>query len=200
MMKTPGTLNQYKGQLNSLKENPKVIVAIAVVFLLLDIAVLLRGQFQVVGRMFVKAGKLKTEIQAAQTDAAFFSTYKNRQADLKKEIEDLNKKIILEEAVPRAIESISKFAELSGVRILRIKPLADAATANAGAKALPASAQRQKISLIAKCGFHQTGRFIGLLESAAIFFDIRSIEVRSDESEYGKQMVTLILEVLVKKP
>lgn len=200
-MKTPAALEQYKNQLSVLKENPKVIMAVAVLFLLLDVAVVLRGQFQTVGRMFVKAGNLKTEIQSAQTDANFFSTYKNRQADLKKEIEGLNKKIIAEEELPRAIESISKFAELSGVRILKIKPIADIAAVPKGAtETASPSAQRQKISIIAKCGFHQTGRFMGLLESAPIFFDVRSIEIRSDEAEYAKQMVTLMLEVLLKKP
>lgn len=202
-MKTSASWEKLKTQLLVLKDNPKALMTMAVMMLLLDGAVLLRGQFYGVTRMFVKADQLKTDIQNARTESHFIATYKNRQNDLKNEIARLNKMMILEGELPAVMESISKYAELSVVRILKIKPLLgieQEQKALTKAAALPVeNFRRQKISITAKSGFHQLGRFVALLENSGVFLDIKTIEIRSDEQEYMRQIVTILLEVLVRK-
>lgn len=184
-------------RLSALKENTKAMMTILVIALLLDGAVFLRGQFISVMRMFASAGQLKTDIQTAKRDIQSFSNYKSRVVDLKTELAKLNKKTIVGEEVPVVIEAISKFADNSVVRILKIKPMIEqdqkaAATQQTGFK-------RIKIVITAKSGFHQLGRFIALLESAQNFLDIKSIDIRSDEQEYMKQLVIIVLEVVQAK-
>ena len=202
-MKSSPEFDKIKSQISSLQQNPKAIMAIVLIFLLFDVVVLLRFQFHAVAKMFTKATQLKTDITNAQTDAHFLSTYKNRQSDLKSEIAALEKRIIAQEGLPRVIETISKHADLSMVRILKINPVSDSASRRASLDNLgtdhAGQFQGQKVSIIAKCGFHQLGRFIALLESSPVFLDIKTVEIRLDDQEYMKQMVTIVLEVLVRK-
>lgn len=184
-------------RLSTLKENTKAMMAILVIALLLDGAVFLRGQFSSVMRMFAGTGQLKTDIQTARRDIQSFSNYKSRLVDLKAELAKLNKRTIVEEEVPVVIETISKFADKSVVRILKIKPMIE--QGQKAATSQQTGFRRIKIVITAKSGFHQLGRFIALLESAPNFLDIKSIDIRADEQEYMKQLVIIVLEVVEAK-
>lgn len=184
-------------RLSALKENAKAMMIIIVIVLLLDGVVFLRGQFISVVRMFTGANQSKTDIQTAKRDIQSFSSYKTRLVDLKTELAKLNKKTIKEEEMPVVIEAISKFADNSVVRILKIKPMIEEGQKSATAE--QGGFKRIKIVITAKSGFHQLGRFIALLESATNFLDIKSIDIRSDEQEYMKQLVIIVLEVVQAK-
>jgi Tfp pilus assembly protein PilO len=196
-MKSPD-IKEYLRQLSSLKDNPKAVIAIAAVVILLDLSLVLRGQWVSVGSMFKQARQLKSDIRNANDDARFFATYKTKVADLKKDLEGLNKMVVAEEDLPNAMESISKFADISVVRILKIRPIADMAAMKNSVKGAE-NFFRQKVTISAKCGFHQLGRFMALLEDAPVFFDIKSIEIQIDQQEYMKHLVTIVLEVVLKK-
>lgn len=184
-------------RLSALKENTKAMMAIVIIVLFLDGAVFLRGQFTSVMRMFASASQLKTDIQTARRDIQSFSNYKSRVVDLKTELAKLNKRTIVGEEVPVVIEAISKFADKSVVRILKIKPMIE--EGQKAAVSQQTGFKRIKIVVTAKSGFHQLGRFIALLESAPNFLDIKSIDIRSDDQEYMKQLVIIVLEVVQAK-
>ena len=196
-MKSPD-IKEYLRQLSYLKDNPKAVIAIAAVVILLDLSLVLRSQWVSVGSMFKQARQLKSDIRSANDDARFFATYKTKVADLKKDLEGLNKMVVAEEDLPNDMESISKFADISVVRILKIRPIADMAAMKNSVKGAE-NFFRQKVTISAKCGFHQLGRFMALLEDAPVFFDIKSIEIQTDQQEYMKHLVTIVLEVVLKK-
>ncbi len=199
-MKNP-QLDKIKGQALALKSNPKAIMVIAGVILLLDVVFVLRGQVISVFGMFKEARKLRADIKTTREDEKFFSTYQNRVSTLDKELKDLDKMSVLEEQLPEVIESISKFADISGVRILKIKPIirqqdrlqAPQASATEGATKF----DRQQFSLTANAGFHQLGRFVALIENSPVFIDIKNIEIRGNDKEPTVQLVTILLEVVV---
>ncbi len=197
------TLGDLKSHLSSLKENSKAVITIAVILFALDAAVFLRLQFISVGRLFSQARQLKTTITTARDDTRFISTYQKRLVDLKAELSGLSKMAVTEEDLPVVLESISKFADLSMVRILKIRPVmesrGDQKTAAKGEVNAKESFVRQKIAITAKCGFHQLGRFIALTESPPVFLEVRSIEIQTDPQEFLKQQVTIILEAVVRK-
>ncbi len=197
-MKSPG-VDEIIARVKGLKDDPKAILIILAVVLLLDVAFILRGQVVSLGNMFKEARTLKTNITSAHDDAKFFTTYQNKVKDLKNELEGLNKKVVAEEDLPNSMESISKYADNSVVRILKIRPIADIASAKAVTSKSQENFIRQKVTISAKCGFHQLGRFMALLENAPVFFDIKSIEIQTDQQEYLKHLVTIILEVVLKK-
>lgn len=197
-------VNDMFDRLRSFKDDAKVIIAIAAAVFLLDAVFVLRFQFISVGRMFKEAGQLKVGIKSTRDDAKFISMFKNKSSDLKKEIDELGKMVITEGDMPKALENISKFADISAVRILKIRPILESGTAelklsNKGPLKGRDVFSRKKISIFAKCGFNQLGRFIVLLESSPIFFDINSIEIQTDQQDYMKHTVTIILEVAVRK-
>ncbi|MFH0940818.1 MAG: hypothetical protein V1840_03075 [Candidatus Omnitrophota bacterium] len=197
-------VNDALGLLSRFKDDAKIIIAIAAAVFFLDAVFVLRFQFVSVGRMFKEAGQLKTGIISTRDDAKFLSTFKNRSSDLKKEIDELDKMVLTEGDMPKALENISQFADISAVRILKIRPVLELGTAelklsDKGSLKSQEVFSRKKISIFAKCGFNQLGRFMALLESSPIFFDIKSIEVQMDQQDYTKHTVTIILEVAVRK-
>lgn len=199
-MKTT-SFQEIKQALVALKDNPKAVMAIAGVILFLDATILLRGQFLSVIGMFARANRLKQSIVTTREDTKLVETYKNKVGDEKTRLAVLNKMAVAEEDLPNVMETISKFADLSSVRILKIRPIFEVKAAQGSAKA-PAKIEgfaRQKISISAVSGFHQMGRFIALLENSGIFFDIKSVEIRTDEQEYMKQAVTIVLEAVLRK-
>jgi Tfp pilus assembly protein PilO len=186
-------------RLGALKNNAKAVLGIAVFLLIIDGAVILRGQFLGVGRMFASAKKLNADIKDAQGAQKFSMTNKDRVPVLEKEFAEVNKKIIKDEELPKALEIISKLAERSSVRIQQLRPLVDPAIVKQQLQNSTATYLRQKISLTVVTSFHNLGTFVALLENSSIFFDIRQIDIRVDEKEVNKQSVTILLEVVVKK-
>jgi len=197
-------INDALGRLTRFKDDAKVIIVIAAAVFLLDAVFVLRFQFASVGRMFKEAGLLKVGIKSTRNDAKFLSTFKNRSSDLKKEIDVLGKMVLTEGDMPKALENISQFADISSVRILKIRPVLESEAAelklsNKGPLKGQDVFSRRKISIFAKCGFNQLSRFMALLESSPIFFDIKSIEIQTDQQDYTKHSVTIILEVAIRK-
>jgi len=114
------------------------------------------------------------------------------------------KQIPEEESVSGLLEMVSKFADVSSVKLTRIKPipevqnLANAVTVSIAGKG-ETKIFREKIALSARGGFHQLGRFMAFLENAPNFFDISSIEIRTDDQDYMHHVITMVIEVAVSK-
>ena len=197
-MKTPSNEELFQF-LKGLRSNPKAIAGIAIAFFVLDVSFLLRGQFSQIGRAMSEARKLKTEYATASSDIKLAATYQKRLNELNGEETGLEAQIPPEGNMPNILEAISKFADMSSVKILRIGPVADARTASVADKTGELKVVRQKISLTARCGFHQLGRFVALLENAPQFFDIKSLEIRVDDQDLMRQIVTMLVEVAVRK-
>lgn len=191
--------------LSSFKDNIKVVTGILIILFLLDTAILLRLQLLPLMRLFSKAGQLKADIKQARDDIKFFSTYKNKLVDLRAQLLGFEKKVILEEGLPNMLEQISKYADTSGVKILKMKPsIGKQKTIKIfGLQSVSGATEpefyRQSVSLTVNAGFHQLGCFSALLESSKIFFGIQGLEIQGNEQEPERQMITLVLELIVKK-
>jgi len=192
---SPLDAKTLKAQATALLEKPQAFLAVVAVALILDAVFILRWQVVSLGGMFKEGSKIKSDIAATNCDSKEVESQKKQLADYLAEQERLNKMIIGPQDLPRALEAISGFADISSVRILRIQPV-DAGKAAAASKD---KFGRQKISITAKAGYHPMGRFIGLLESAPIFIDIKNLEVQGNQAEAGTQSVTILLEVLQRK-
>ncbi len=189
----------------SFKDNARIVVGVLIVLFFIDMAVLVGGQFFPLMRLFGKAGQLKTNIKQAQDDIALTATYKNRLIEYNSELMGLEKKVILEEGLPVALEQISKYADNSNVRILKMRPGAASKDVVKLTSQLIGSDDsnkeffKQSVSLTVRAGFHQLGRFLALLESSKVFFGVQRLEIQANEQEPLGQMVTLVLELVVRK-
>jgi len=198
------SFSDFNTLLKDFKNNANAVIALAAVIFILDGATILRWQFTSLGRLFSESAKLTREIKTTDVDSKLSPTFKIRLADLQNEIETLNKMVIKEERLPSVIESISKYANLSNVKLLTIKPLGVVASATAPVKSSVVVAGgkeliRERISMSGRSGFHQLGRFVAFLESAPVFLDITNLEIRTDAQDFMHQSDTIILEVAVQK-
>ena len=200
-MKLPANKNELLEQVAILKNNPQVVMVVACVFFILDMGFLLPWQFTSVRRLSTEVSQLNTEIRNTKIDTKFSQTYKNQLSDLKNEIANLNKMVIAEENLPTVMESISKFADMCGVRIQEIRPVVESAVPEKGAGGVVGKDvfSRRKIFVSAKSGFHQLGRFMALLESNSVFLNVKNVEIHTDQQETLRQMVTMTLEVVIRK-
>jgi Tfp pilus assembly protein PilO len=192
---SPLDAKSLKAQAMALLEKPQAFLAVVAVALILDAAFILRWQVVSLGRMFGEGRKIRSDIVATYGDSKEVESQKKLLADCLAQQERLNKMIIGPQDLPKALEVISGFADISSVRILRIQPVA----AGKPSGSSPDKFSRQKISITASAGYHPMGRFIGLLESAPIFIDIKNLEVQGNQAEAGMQHVTILLEVLQRK-
>lgn len=202
-MKTPSNDELFEF-LRKLSSNPRAIMVIAACVFFLDAAFLLRGQLSQAGRLFSEARTLKNEYKSDMLDVKFAATYKTRLETLKTEETARTKQIPAEENIAVLLEAVSKFADVSSVKLNRIKPIPDAQSmANAVAVSIAGRGEekifREKVALTARGGFHQLGRFIAFLENAANFYDINSLEIRTDDQDYAYHIITMVVEVVVSK-
>ncbi|MFH1691626.1 MAG: hypothetical protein ABIC68_03510 [Candidatus Omnitrophota bacterium] len=198
-------IKELAAKLLSFKDNIKVIIGVLVVLLLLDATILLQGQLFPLMRLFSKARQLKADVIQAKDDINFASSYKSKLAEYSTELLELEKKVILEEGLPNALEQISKYADSSNVKILKMMPVNVTKDVMKLSKQASDSAEtsqeffKQGVSLTVKAGFHQLGRFLALLESSKVFFRVQKLEIQTTEQEPSKQLVTLVLELVVRK-
>jgi hypothetical protein len=193
-------MNEVLDKLKSLKDNAKALVVVFSVVLLLDGFVLVRAQFIPLMRMWSKASKVKADILQAGVDSKSETVFKSRLSDLNTEMANLNKKVVAEEELPQALETISKFAGISTVKILKIRPMSEARHAQKTVKVSnEEELVREKISVTAIAGFTQLGRFLALIENSPVFFDVRKLEIRAGSQENMKHSVTIFLDVILRK-
>ncbi|HAJ57811.1 MAG TPA: hypothetical protein DCL35_08660 [Candidatus Omnitrophica bacterium] len=191
---------QIIAKIKSLRDNPKALMAALAFVFLLDGFILVRVQFIPLVHMWSKANKIKADIRQASVDSKSAATFKNSLNNLRAEIADLNKKAITEGDLPQALETISKFAAISTVKILRIRPMTEVRRLQKPVKVSnDEEFIREKISITAMAGFHQLGRFLALIENSPIFFDVRKLEIRTDSKEYTKHSITIFLDVVLRK-
>jgi Tfp pilus assembly protein PilO len=190
-------------KISSFKDNAKAVMIFAAVIVLLDAAVILRFQVVSLFKQYSRSKQLKVDILRTREESKNSTSTKDKLTNLNEEFDRFSKRIIVEEEIPRILESISKSADLCGVRILKIRPEGAVAQKAVSAKGKagkePQEYARLKISINLRGGFHQLGRFVALLENSSVFLDLKRLEIQSDEQEYLKQVVTIILEVVIKK-
>ncbi|MGE5280510.1 MAG: hypothetical protein ACM3L6_07205 [Deltaproteobacteria bacterium] len=186
-----------KAQLSSLLQKPQAFLAVFVVVVVLDVAFVLRWQVVSLQGMFKESGKLKSDIVATYSESKESAAQQKELKDLLAKKERLDQMFIGREDLPKVLQAISEFAKLSSVRIQRIQPV-DIGKPAAGA--VTQKVDRQKISITASAGYHELGRFIGLLESGSFFVDFKNVEIQGDATPGTKQQrVTILLEVLKRK-
>jgi len=196
------SFDKIKSQISDLRNNAKAVIIFIVVVLFLDGVIILRGQFVSVFRMFREASKLKKSIIDTKEDARFFSTYNDRMDVIKAQLKELENMSVVEGGLPKVIESISKFANISGARILKIRPVVRGPAerevlSGTGSEGEAVEFLRQKFSIDIRSGFHQLGRFVALIENSEVFMDIKTIEIRANDRDRTKQLVTILLEVVL---
>jgi len=151
-----------------------ILVVIIVLYVYLFLGPTLKGIFDV----FPKIHSRSMDIKLVLNDSEFEGKLKNKQSDLEAKIGKYEKRLSREKEIPMLLESLSKMAKESHVKILSITP---------GDRSLIRKKQEKKgsvyeevpIAITAQCGYHDLGTFINRLENDERYMQVSDIAIRS---------------------
>ena len=148
---------------------------ILVFFFFVDYMVLMRPQLNALGKINPKIRTLADDIKATKENVQKIDYYKKEVERLKEKVAEISQKVRSKEEMSMILEEISQVANQSKVKIDQISPKADD---------LQMLVQNNKkdyfalpISIEAKSGYHNLGRFLNRLESSDIYFGITALNV-----------------------
>lgn len=175
-----------------LKEKQKVyvlfgIIGIAALFIYFNL--LLKPAFS----KFISKNREFCSLKASFRSSKDLIDNKDRLSEqydsIKKEAELIEKRFPGQDEISVILEDLSRIAEASGVKILRIKPLEEE---------LKGSSEQGlgfysefPILIEARAGYHQSGLFINQLESADRFIKITELDIKRSSEDSRRHNIKL---------
>ena len=178
--------------LGKTKINYFILILITIVYLLLFFI----PELKVFFRKFTESSQLKAEIIKTQKDWANIDAVEKKILQLNERIDYYEKRLPDEKEIPSVLEYLSEAAKRMDVRITEIKPVEQ----DKDEISQFTLYYKAPILLKAECGYHQLGRFLNRLESAARFMKINDLKIvanpRSSDIHYVQ--LTVITYVMRK--
>jgi Tfp pilus assembly protein PilO len=181
-------------------DNKKIILGIIIclVFAYIDYSFIISRQQAGIRTIQPKIVKLKKDIDKLHKDLAMVKDLKNKQPDgnQKKTLEI--KKITSENEVVSLLETISDIAKKDSIQIIQIKSSKE----DPFKKSKAVSADKFTpffISLSLLCDYHHFGKFLNDLENSQILFSVENFKIISQQTNYMKQNIDLVLKTYVTK-
>lgn len=134
---------------------------------------------------------LRKDVQNTARDAANIDALKKRLKNLRAKVNFYEQKLPREKEIPSLLESLSKVAKDSQVKIIEIQPR-DKDIRERGGMYLEVP-----IAIKARCGYHRLGKFINELERGPRFIRISDIEIKENPRDYNNHNVRLLLGMFV---
>jgi type IV pilus assembly protein PilO len=193
MIKLPAGLKDI-----DLKKNPKQAIAVLTGAFIIIMALYLYLVFlPQVGRLTVLLGQLgsaSAELKNAKSEIAKIGKYKKTIEEYRSKVDLYEKRLPAEEEIPSLLESLSRMAGASDIKIVGITPVASASLKERPDRRPKAAAYKEIPILInAKSGYHELGRFLSDLEGADRFMKVVDIDVKSSRGSPRKQDVELVV-------
>lgn len=145
-----------------------------------------------------KVSKLKGDLTIADFAIGDMPKLGSEIEELKKNAIVYSNKLPKEEEFPALLESLSRMAQNTDVKITKILPAKDTET-HAPEKSTLCIYQERKILIDAQCGYHQLGTFISELENAERFMEISNITIESLKAAPRRHNVQLIVKTFILK-
>ena len=157
----------------------KALLIYAAALLIIIIAyfyLLLRPSVARLTDLIPKLRSRMAEIQAVRADLPLENKLKEKNRLSAEKLKAHGNRLSLEKEIPALLESLSKLAKDSRVKILGITPL-QKVRASTGA-----IYQEVPISINAQSGYHELGSFINKLENNERFMQISNLNVRTNRN------------------
>ncbi len=132
-----------------------------------------------IGKLFElvpQAHKLRAEIKEVRNDLDFEDRFKRNLGALRQKLGRYEKKLSREKEIPMLLESFSRLARSSRVKILSITPV------EKKEKGISAENiyQEVPIEIKAQSGYHELGTFINRLENDDRYMQVSDIKIKSN--------------------
>ncbi len=156
---------------------------------------LLRPAFARLSASHREVISLKREISAKKALINNLPNISKEFSVLKEKADFVEKSLPNEKEIPGLLEELSRIAEESNVKILKIKPQEIAGVTPQVSSNLPYI--EQPISIEAKSGFHELGRFLENLENLNRFVKIRQLNIVGDRQDVRHHNIKLEMSTYV---
>ena len=159
-----------------------IYVAILTAVLILYFLLFLKPTFIKLFDLIPAAQALRMDIKTVRNDLPFEDTLKDKFKSLQGELGGYEKKLSREKEIPMLLESLSKMAKDSRVKILGITPLGKTSgrqkTDDTDAESIY---QEVPIVVSAESGYHALGAFISKLENDERYMQVSDMQIKSNK-------------------
>lgn len=177
------------------KQRYWIFAGILVFIFLLDYLILMRPQLNTLSKINPEIKLLKDDLKKAKDDIQKIDYYKGEVEKLKGSVSEANIKVKPKEAVPLVLEHISRIADQNGVVINQIMPEPE------GQEVAIQNPERiyyrLPISVEARGGYHQFGRFINALENGEVYIEVKTFSISSAGVETRQHKINLKLDAVI---
>ena len=167
-----------------------LLLLIVVVYILL----FLIPQFHIMNKTSGEIALLKKDMDEAKANQEHLPQYNKSVAELQVKMVELNKSVKSRNEVPIIMETITRLADQSHIKIDQVMPISDQI------KLLVENNQKKyfalPISVEAQGGYHDFARFINQLENADIMLEINQFTITSRENVKNHK-IRLIIKTVV---
>ena len=164
----------------------------AALVLALDFLFWLQPVSSAISATWPKLATRQAELDELRTDKKDEALIQKKWEEIQKQLQDNESRIGASSQISAVLESLSKLASESGIRITSLKPVENVSpAANKLYYAVP-------IQLTATAGTHELGRFLMRLETADTFYKITDLKITANPSNEKKHLVELMLETYKK--
>ena len=142
-----------------------------------------------------KLGVLKQDLQQAKDNIAQMSFYQSQLVHLKEALQKSEYKILMKEEVPLILEGISHLASQNGIKIDQIVP--DKSSQELLLTNKDGKYYSFPISVQARAGYHDIGRFIDQLEKDKIFKTISRLTIVGNPADPIHHSLNLTIKAVI---
>lgn len=183
--------------INKIDEKNRYYVLIGILFFifLLDYFLLMRPQLVTLTKINPEIKMLLQDIQKTQEDSQKLGSYQSEIKRLESALAETNSKVRSKNEVPVVLEQISRMANQSQIKIDQITP------AHEDQSVLLEDNKRiyyaLPILLEARSGYHDSGRFLNLLEQSNLFLNVTSFSIAAGKEDLRDHALKMNLQAIV---
>ncbi len=179
------------------KETLAFIIIGVILFIFLYFQIFLKSALSELFVLNPEIRKLTIDIKSTKEDLRHEGTLKKRLKDMEGRVDIYEKKLPIEHEIPMLLESLSRMAKDSYVKILGITPVS--ASIRGKQKQTKESKVYREIPIMirAKSGYHELVAFINRLENADRFMELSDIKIKSNKSDFRRHDIELTVSTYV---
>lgn len=164
-----------------------VIIALAAVFAYIHLA--MRPQAAGIARVYRNITRVRADLKNAKLVIAKTDEMRKAIEAYDRKVGRYEKTLPTEHGLPTLLEDLSEMAKTSNMKISGIVPLAGKEPAARRGQAY----QEIPISISARSGYHELGRFLANLENCDRFMKVADISIKANKTSPKKHDVELLI-------
>ena len=180
------------------KNRYSILAGIMIGIFALDYFLIMKGQLDNLNNLNPKINILIQDLNTAKQNVTNIATYSTQVKSLNEQFDGASLKVVSQEELPRVLESISRLAQDSKIKINQLFPIK-------GSQELLLTNNEGKyysfpILVEATGGFHEVGRFVDQMEKDEILKSVTALTIAAGPQEATRLTIKLTIKTVVLEP